>query len=123
MTKSPNEIDVRIGAEIKRRRTILGISQTVLGDAVDVTFQQIQKYERGTNRVSGSKLVQISKVLGCKTSDLTGDDDANENIQPVQRLSSSALRVAAAFDRIPDDKQRRHVASLINSMSGQHEAA
>ena len=56
-------IDVHVGARMRQRRTLLGMSQTKLGDAVGLTFQQIQKYERGSNRISSSRLYEFAKVL------------------------------------------------------------
>ncbi len=60
---SPNPIDVYVGARVKMRRTLLGMSQEKLGEAIGLTFQQVQKYERGLNRISASRLFDISKVL------------------------------------------------------------
>ena len=60
---SPNPIDVHVGARVKMRRTLLGMSQEKLGEAIGLTFQQVQKYERGLNRIGASRLFDISKVL------------------------------------------------------------
>ena len=65
MAKAPDPIDVEVGAKIKARRRLLGMSQDTLAARLGVTFQQIQKYEKGSNRVSVPKLIQICKVLGC----------------------------------------------------------
>ena len=62
MSKS-HAVDTHVGARMRQRRTLLGMSQTKLGDAVGLTFQQIQKYERGSNRVSSSRLFEFAKVL------------------------------------------------------------
>ena len=62
MSKS-HAVDIHVGARMRQRRTLLGMSQTKLGDAVGLTFQQIQKYERGSNRVSSSRLFEFAKVL------------------------------------------------------------
>ena len=59
----PNPIDIHVGSRVRLRRTLLGMSQEKLGDAVELTFQQIQKYERGANRIGSSRLYQFSKVL------------------------------------------------------------
>ena len=59
----PNPIDVHVGARIRLRRTLLGISQERLADAIGLTFQQVQKYEKGTNRVSSSRLVDLANTL------------------------------------------------------------
>src|ERR1700685_568212 len=59
----PNPIDVRVGARVKLRRNMLGLSQEKLGEAIGLSFQQVQKYERGANRVSASRLLELSGVL------------------------------------------------------------
>ncbi|MBL4805330.1 MAG: helix-turn-helix transcriptional regulator [Alphaproteobacteria bacterium] len=60
---TPNEMDIHVGQRIKVRRSLLGLSQEKLAESVGVTFQQIQKYERGTNRVSAGRLFELSKIL------------------------------------------------------------
>ncbi len=62
-TGIPNPVDVHVGARLRVRRTLLGMSQTTLGDAIGLTFQQVQKYERGSNRISASRLFALSRVL------------------------------------------------------------
>ena len=63
MSASPNPIDVHVGARLKLRRTLLGISQEKLAESVAITFQQIQKYERGINRIGASRLFDLASVL------------------------------------------------------------
>jgi transcriptional regulator with XRE-family HTH domain len=63
LIKSPNATDKHVGARVRMRRLMLGMSQTQLGDALGITFQQVQKYEKGTNRISASRLQQISDIL------------------------------------------------------------
>ena len=62
-TGIPSPVDVHVGARLRQRRTLLGMSQTTLGDAVGLTFQQMQKYEKGTNRISASRLFDFARVL------------------------------------------------------------
>ena len=62
--KSPNPIDKHVGSRVRMRRMMLNMSQSGLGDALGITFQQVQKYERGTNRIGASRLMQICAVLG-----------------------------------------------------------
>ncbi len=62
-TGKPHPVDVHVGARVRMRRKLLGMSQTGLGDALGLTFQQVQKYERGTNRISASRLYDLSRVL------------------------------------------------------------
>ncbi len=62
-TGRPNPVDVHVGARVRLRRTLLGMSQEKLGDAIGLTFQQVQKYERGANRIGSSRLFDLSRVL------------------------------------------------------------
>ncbi len=62
-TRKPHPADVHVGARVRMRRAFLGMSQTTLGEAIGLTFQQVQKYERGTNRISASRLFDLSRVL------------------------------------------------------------
>jgi transcriptional regulator with XRE-family HTH domain len=68
--KSPQLADVAIGANIRTLRVVRGLSQEKLGDAIGVTFQQVQKYEKGTNRVGGSRAIQIAAALGVRVAEL-----------------------------------------------------
>src|SRR5271155_107052 len=96
--QSPNRLDVALGLRIRQRRKALGVSQTALADAIGLTFQQIQKYERGFNRVSFSRLVDISHALDCRVVDLIGDlDDANIP-SPLFRQDTAHLREPGAPD-------------------------
>src|SRR5271168_2400962 len=63
MIKAPNPIDKHVGARVRMRRLMIGMSQGKLGDALDVTFQQVQKYEKGANRIGASRLQQLARVL------------------------------------------------------------
>src|SRR3954451_14957990 len=62
--ETPNPIDVRVGARLRLRRNMLGLSQEKLGEAIGLTFQQVQKYERGANRIGASRLHELRRVLG-----------------------------------------------------------
>ena len=68
MAKAPHPIDIEVGNRIKARRRMMGMSQGTLADALGVTFQQVQKYEKGTNRVSASRLQKVGEVLGVPVS-------------------------------------------------------
>lgn len=70
-----SEIDVKIGTNLRGRREALGMTQAQLGHAIGVTFQQVQKYERGANRVSAAALLRIANALECSVADLYGDPD------------------------------------------------
>ncbi len=71
--KGISPIDAHVGARVRLRRTLLGMSQTTLGDALGLTFQQVQKYERGTNRISASRLYDLSRVLDLSIEHFFGD--------------------------------------------------
>jgi transcriptional regulator with XRE-family HTH domain len=76
MANTPtSEVDLRIGQTIRERREKVGLTQAKLGNAIGVTFQQVQKYERGTNRVSAATLLKVADALGCSVADLYGDPD------------------------------------------------
>ena len=64
----PNPVDVHVGGRVRLRRTLLGMSQEKLGEAIGLTFQQVQKYERGANRIGASRLWDLSRVLDCPMS-------------------------------------------------------
>ena len=63
VSKKPNPIDIHVGSRVRLRRTMQGVSQEKLGEALGVTFQQVQKYEKGTNRIGASRMQQIAEVL------------------------------------------------------------
>ena len=96
-TKGPHALDIAMGLNIRARRKDLGISQTALAEAIGLTFQQIQKYERGFNRVSFSKLVEIAHGLDCRVTDLIADLD--EGVEHTGfRQDTSPLRVAGGAE-------------------------
>jgi len=72
--KAPNADDIAIGARVRAIRTALGLSQEKLGEALGITFQQVQKYEKGTNRISGSRLIAIAGCLGVSVGAIVGED-------------------------------------------------
>src|SRR5919205_3446987 len=74
-TEIPNPIDVRVGARLRLRRNMLGLSQEKLGQAIGLTFQQVQKYERGANRIGASRLHELSRVLDVPVSFFFDDTD------------------------------------------------
>ena len=87
-----NKLDVALGLRIRRRRKALKLSQTALAQGIGITFQQIQKYERGFNRVSFSRLVSIAHVLDCRVIDLIGDLDDAGLPSPLLRQRTAHLR-------------------------------
>lgn len=133
--KKPNPIDIHVGSRVRLRRTMLGMSQEKLGDALGITFQQIQKYEKGTNRVGASRLQNISTVLNVPVSfffeDAPGDPstgqpgmaEANSSNYVVDFLSSSeGLQLNRAFIKIADPKVRRKLVDLVKSLAAEPEA-
>src|ERR1700679_1189894 len=93
---SPNRLDVALGLRIRQRRKALSVSQTALADAIGLTFQQIQKYERGFNRVSFSRLVDIAHALDCRVIDLVGALDDASIPSPLFRQDTAHLRESGA---------------------------
>src|SRR5438067_6017088 len=79
----PNPIDIHVGSRVRSRRTLLGMSQEKLGEAIGLTFQQVQKYERGANRIGASRLWDLSRVLDCPMSFFFEEmDEATESASP-----------------------------------------
>jgi transcriptional regulator with XRE-family HTH domain len=96
LAPAPNRLDVALGLRIRQRRKALGVSQTALADSIGLTFQQIQKYERGFNRVSFSRLVDIAHALDCRVIDLIGDLDDATIASPLFRQDTAHLRESGA---------------------------
>ena len=126
VTKSNSRIraavDVRVGARVKSRRTQLGLSQSDLGDALGITFQQIQKYEKGFNRISSSRLQQIANLLRVQPAYFFEDDLAamgaqSHGLDPetFNRFVSSRDGVALmqAFAKIKSKELRRSIANMV----------
>ena len=132
-TKAPNPIDKYVGSRVRMRRIMLGMSQEKLGEALGLTFQQIQKYEKGTNRVGASRIQQISEILQVPVSFLfeggptsnSGDGFA-EGTSPTYvsdfLATSEGLALTRAFTRITDSKLRRSIVDLVEQIAT-HEAA
>jgi transcriptional regulator with XRE-family HTH domain len=100
----PNPIDVHVGARVRLRRTLLGMSQEKLGEALGLTFQQVQKYERGANRVGASRLFDLSRVLDVPVSFFF--DDMTEEVESLSpRLMSGLREEPATFDADPMTKR------------------
>jgi transcriptional regulator with XRE-family HTH domain len=100
----PNPIDVHVGGRVRLRRTLLGMSQEKLGEALGLTFQQVQKYERGANRVGASRLFDLSRVLDVPVSLFF--DDMSEEVEALSpRLISGLSEEPMAFDADPLTKR------------------
>jgi transcriptional regulator with XRE-family HTH domain len=129
--KKPNPIDIHVGSRIRLRRTMLGMSQEKLGESLGITFQQIQKYEKGTNRVGASRLQNISNILTVPVSfffeDAPGEQpsgsgmaEASSSNYVVDFLSSSeGLQLNRAFVKIGDAKVRRKIVDLVKALAAE----
>lgn len=128
---NPNPIDIHVGTRVRLRRTLLGMSQERLGDALGLTFQQVQKYERGANRVGASRLFELAKALGVPVSyffdDMPEDGDPAQAAEPVGPAEEDPMRrretieLVRAYYRIPDDTARRRLYELMRSIAGSME--
>ncbi len=94
-TGKPHPVDVHVGARLKQRRRLLGITQTDLGDAIGVTFQQVQKYERGVNRIGASQLLALARVLDVSI------DYFFEDMPPEVTAISPALKRRGKAKKLP----------------------
>ncbi len=113
----PRPVDVHVGGRVKARRTLIGMSQTELGKHVGVTFQQIQKYEKGMDRIKASGLWVISLVLGQPISwffEGIGKQKRKVDDLLVKRETLQLVRYFSACD--PD--VRKHIADMINAVAG-----
>jgi transcriptional regulator with XRE-family HTH domain len=134
-TGNPHPVDVRVGARARMRRTLLGMTQTDLGDALGLTFQQIQKYERGANRISASRLCDLSRVLDVPVifffedmpPEVIAISPATKGRGKAKKLPSyapdpmakrEALELVRAYYKIEDADVRKQVSQLIKAMGG-----
>ncbi len=126
--KGPHQTDIVVGRNIRIRRLAKNMSQTALAERLGITFQQIQKYEKGINRVGASRLMQISEVLDVPVhaffDGAGGDVDAIAVESPLELIADpQALRVARAFARITESRLRRSVMGLIEDIAARKERA
>ncbi len=131
-TKNPNPIDVHVGNRVRMRRMLIGMSQERLGKELGLTFQQVQKYEKGTNRISASRLYRIAQILGVPVQYFFEDLPASV-AAPVQEgfaearteqsmimdflNSSEGLQLNRHFAAIKDAGVRRAVVDLVRSLA------
>ena len=128
-TKAPNPVDKYVGSRVRMRRIMLGMSQEKLGEALGLTFQQVQKYEKGTNRVGASRIQQISEILQVPVSFLfeggpsgtVSAENFGEATSPAYvsdfLATSEGLALTRAFTRIPDAKLRRSIVDLVEQIA------
>ncbi len=135
-SRRPNPMDAHVGSRVRLRRMLLGMSQEKLGESLGLTFQQVQKYEKGVNRIGASRLFELSKVLGVpvqffyeQAPEIEGVSDGNfapgftergNETYVVDFLSTrEGLELNKAFVRISDPKVRRAIVELIRSLAGE----
>ena len=115
--RSPDAGDIAIGKRIRQRRIERSISQETLGEALGVSFQQVQKYEKGVNRVGAGRLQQICKALDCDVSFFfQGDRPATTSVLDDFMTSRDGLLIAEAFGRI-DEHMRHTIARFVDGIS------
>ena len=128
--KAPNPTDKHVGSRVRMRRMMLSMSQEKLGDALGLTFQQVQKYEKGTNRIGASRLQQISQALQVPVAfffegapHARGQHRAPTDAPDAQYVSDylatkDGLQLTKAFMQIPDPKLRRSIVKLVDQIAG-----
>lgn len=137
MKKSPNPIDKYVGSRVRMRRMMIGMSQERLGEALGLTFQQIQKYEKGTNRIGASRLHQIAGILGVQIEFFYEGAPHVEGVPaPTDGLSEAptppyvadflstadGLHLMRAFVRVRDSRVRKRIVDLVEALAGDEEA-
>lgn len=131
----PNPTDIHVGKRLRLRRTLLGMSQEKLGVAVGLTFQQVQKYERGTNRIGASRLYELSRVLGVSVNYFFEEMPEAEP-QAAQGLEDSAvdfvagptvkretLELVRIYNGVEDPELRRSILNLVRTITKQDRLA
>lgn len=130
MTKSsPDPVDIHVGSRVRLRRTLLGMSQEKLGKALGLTFQQVQKYERGANRIGSSRLFQLSRILDVPVSfffdemapettrKADGMAEENRQVFEVDKLSRrETLELVRAYYKISDPSVRKKIFEMVKAV-------
>ncbi len=130
MTKSkPEPVDVHVGSRVRLRRTLLGFSQDKLGKALGLTFQQVQKYERGANRIGSSRLYQISQILDVPVSfffddmpsEVTGkaagmSESGKQSFEVGQLSRRETLELVRAYYKIKDPLVRKKLFEMVKAL-------
>ncbi len=126
--KQANPVDAHVGHRVRLRRMLIGMSQERLGELLGLTFQQVQKYEKGINRIGAGRLFEVAGILGVPVSFFYEDADTNGTPSgfseageppPVMEFlaSGEGLQLSLAFMRIKDPKVRRRILDLVRSLS------
>jgi transcriptional regulator with XRE-family HTH domain len=127
--KQANPIDIQVGNRVRIRRMLIGMSQERLGDLLGLTFQQVQKYEKGVNRIGAGRLFEVSRILNVPVDFFYEGVAAQsgggelENAPPVMEFVSSGegLQLALAFMKIKDLKVRKRMLDLVKSLAEEEE--
>lgn len=136
-TGKPNPVDIHVGGRVRLRRTMLGMSQEKLGEAIGLTFQQVQKYERGANRIGASRLFELSRVLDVPVSFFFDDmptetalrmarGEANDDVEALEldpMAKRETLELVRAYYRITDAGVRKKVFELAKALARSGDAA
>jgi transcriptional regulator with XRE-family HTH domain len=131
--KQANPIDAHVGQRVRMRRMLIGMSQERLGELLGLTFQQVQKYEKGVNRVGAGRLYEIAGILGVHVSFFYEDIEAetpladsggSKDYPPVLEFMSTAegIQLGLAFMRLKDVKVRRKILDLVRSLGDDEDA-
>lgn len=135
LKKVPNPIDRHVGSRVRMRRVLAGVSQEKLGNALGLTFQQVQKYEKGSNRISASRLQQIAKLLdvpvhfffdGAPTDDAPAGvfSDSSSTAHVTGFLATGeGVQLSKAFVRIKGARVRRRIIDLVESLADEPDLA
>lgn len=128
MISKPDPIDIHVGSRVRLRRTLLGMSQEKLGNALGLTFQQIQKYERGANRIGSSRLYKLSKIMDIPVSfffdevpeaildNQSGLSEDGVGYEAEQLSKRETLELVRAYYKIMDPKVRKRVFELVKAV-------
>ncbi|MDX2263585.1 MAG: helix-turn-helix transcriptional regulator [Hyphomicrobiales bacterium] len=129
--RKPNPVDIHVGSRVRLRRLVIGMSQEKLGEKMNLTFQQIQKYEKGTNRIGASRLFQLSQILEVPMSFFFEDAPMRPSAQMQPGMAESkteaflmdflntreGLELNRAFVKVSDPKVRRKIIDLVRSLA------
>ena len=123
--EGPDPINVHVGHRVRACRTLLGMRQSELGEALGLTFQQVQKYECGADRISASKLWQLTQILDVPVSyfyddmpaDQAGPAPSGNGQEPDVLLKRETLELVRAYHRITDHKARHQILKLVKALA------
>ncbi|MEM6617921.1 MAG: helix-turn-helix domain-containing protein [Pseudomonadota bacterium] len=113
----PHPIDVYVGTKIRLTRASRGISQQQLSDMLSISFQQLQKYERGINRISASRLWEISQALDVKISFFFEGAEAQDNKEEMEEISTRTIELATQINQISNEAVKNQIVGLIKACS------